>query len=1040
MDDSRDPTPEESGLPRELEAALAAGFGRCEAVPPDSMPSVLQELASRSGVRPRVRLRDEPVERPPRALRPGGLSGEGSHDIGGKYQIQGELARGGVGVVLKGHDTDLGRDVAVKVLHEKYVARPELVERFVEEAQIGGQLQHPGVVPVYDLGIRDGRPYFTMKLIKGRTLASIFDGEDGSPTGRHAQLAIFASVCQTMAYAHARGVIHRDLKPANVMVGAFGEVQVVDWGMGKVLAAGGSADDSRSPERAPSVIETVRSHPGSGSSHSVVGSVMGTPAYMPPEQANGDVEHMDERSDVFALGAILCEVLTGEPPYVGDAAERIQLAASAELGPCRRRVELSDADRELRALCLDCLKTAPAARPRHAGVVADRIQAYLAGSEERARGAQIEAAEERVRTREARRTQRLTIALAVLGMALLVAVGGGLWGIERTAQERRVRAARAVAGLLKEASGAAGEARSAVEGDLDLWDRAVDAGERALRRAEQGDVDPELHEEARLLLAQVVEDAAVARERIRRRERDELMHERLITLRIPPNEQGLRWGEWQREEEERMDTEYAAAFRAFLGGVELFALDWSEASSRLGAGANAVELAAALDHWGLLRDSLQRQGVDRSEDETDFLRLVASRVDPPDRWRSRLRALLPGVVDNRAALEELAEEVELAELPEVSVVLLGEALWLAGSSQRATEVYRRGRVVYPQDFGICLRLGLLLRQQEPQPHEELVEVFRIACALRPHLWEARHLQAVSLEQLGRYEEVRLLCEDGRRREPEERDWIGHLMWAVKSQGDFESTLGVASVLEEAFASGGLSSGPKISDAADHRAVALRALGRHEEALLEARRGLRVAEDWILDAEEDPGEWIRSKRDTLAARVQELEGLLAEEPALNAVLEGTRAASSPEEWARAASLAFDRRAYGLAARTWRELLAAHPGTRADEGGRGAAARAAALCGAGVGADASALDEAERRAWRAQALEWLRRELEHLPERPELESEGVRGELKSWQRDWAFATLRGGEALGRLPAGERAAWRELWSGVGLELARIEDELAD
>ena len=142
-----------------------------------------------------------------------------------------------MGVVLRAHDADLGRDLAVKVLRESFRDQPEMVRRFVEEAQIGGQLQHPGIVPVYELGsLADRRPYIAMRLVNGRTLAELLAARDG-PAGDLPQLVgIFESVCQTMAYAHARGVIHRDLKPSNIMVGSFGEVQVMDWGLAKVLA------------------------------------------------------------------------------------------------------------------------------------------------------------------------------------------------------------------------------------------------------------------------------------------------------------------------------------------------------------------------------------------------------------------------------------------------------------------------------------------------------------------------------------------------------------------------------------------------------------------------------------------------------------------------------------------------------------------------------------------------------------------------------------------------------------------------------------
>src|SRR5262249_24704207 len=155
-------------------------------------------------------------------------------------------------------------DVALKVLHEEHAKDSALVQRFVEEAQIGGQLQHPGIVPVYELGLMaDDRPYFTMKLVKGRTLAQMLAERRSPAEDRRRFLAIFEHIHQTMAYAHARSVVHRDLKPTNIMVGAFGEVQVMDWGLAKVLTRVGSADERKSKKAAEvSIIETIRSKPG----------------------------------------------------------------------------------------------------------------------------------------------------------------------------------------------------------------------------------------------------------------------------------------------------------------------------------------------------------------------------------------------------------------------------------------------------------------------------------------------------------------------------------------------------------------------------------------------------------------------------------------------------------------------------------------------------------------------------------------------------------------------------------------------------------
>ena len=206
----------------------------------DLHPSVLETVRPKLAVSPWLRLKDEgSLEEPSPVLKRSTLEVGASRPSGrGHYKLLGEIARGGMGVVIRAHDTDLGRDVALKVLHDGLANDPVGLQRFIEEAQIGGQLQHPGIVPVYELGLMaDERPYFTMKLVKGRTLSALFTERANLQDDRRRLLSIVEDICQTMAYAHSRGVIHRDLKPSNVMVGAFGEVQLVDWGLAKVLGA-----------------------------------------------------------------------------------------------------------------------------------------------------------------------------------------------------------------------------------------------------------------------------------------------------------------------------------------------------------------------------------------------------------------------------------------------------------------------------------------------------------------------------------------------------------------------------------------------------------------------------------------------------------------------------------------------------------------------------------------------------------------------------------------------------------------------------------
>jgi serine/threonine-protein kinase len=329
------------------------------------MSTALDGLAETLGSVPRVRLRETQDEAETLVVRP---SSSPLPEATGRYQLLGEISRGGMGAVLKGRDLDLGRDLAIKVLLKTHRDNPQIARRFIEEAQIGGQLQHPGIVPVYELGaFGASQPYFTMKLVQGRTLAALLTERADPAHDRPRFLGIFEQVCQTMAYAHTRGVIHRDLKPSNIMVGAFGEVQVMDWGLAKVLPRGDTAEEPQDPADAATirVIRTVRS--GSAADASRAGSVLGTPAYMAPEQARGAVEGIDERADVFGLGSILCEILTGRPAYRGPSPHVVlRQAMRGTTADALKGLETCGADAVLILLAGACLAPEPEQRPRDA--------------------------------------------------------------------------------------------------------------------------------------------------------------------------------------------------------------------------------------------------------------------------------------------------------------------------------------------------------------------------------------------------------------------------------------------------------------------------------------------------------------------------------------------------------------------------------------------------------------------------------------------------------------------------------------------------
>lgn len=329
-----------------------------------------------------------------------------------RYDVLGEIGHGGIGLVARARDVDLGRELAIKVLRKRHVGQGEIVQRFLEEARIIGQLQHPGVVPVHEMGHSiDGRPFFSMKLVNGHTLNQVMENLGTDPDHRRKLLNIMLSVCQTVAFAHSKNVVHRDLKPINIMVGEFGEVQVLDWGLAKRIGR-----DNESPTNKKTSDADADTHQSNRSNDSTInsmdGTVIGTPAYMPPEQAKGLVDKTGKQADVFSLGAILLEVLTGKPPYGGESKqEQLHAAETADMQGSLDRLEGESIDEELKSIVRACLQPTIEDRPSDAGVVAEKLENYLQSVESRLQQAQISAAAAESRTKQEIKTRRVTVAL-----------------------------------------------------------------------------------------------------------------------------------------------------------------------------------------------------------------------------------------------------------------------------------------------------------------------------------------------------------------------------------------------------------------------------------------------------------------------------------------------------------------------------------------------------------------------------------------------------------------------------------------------------
>jgi len=294
-----------------------------------------------------------------------------------RYEDLGAIGAGGTAEVRRVRDTLLNRVVAMKTARGSVLKRPKLTARFVEEAQATSQLQHPNIVPVYDAGVlSEGEVWFTMKEVRGLSMSTVIEQvheRKGHWTFRRL-ISAFHQVCNAVAFAHDRGVIHRDLKPENVMLGERGEVYVVDWGLAKVL---GRADLLADSERLDAVVTDQ-----SGRDATMVGTVNGTPVYMSPEQARGENDLIDERSDIYGLGAVLYEILSARPPGSGKNPMHVIIrVGSGKIDPLTPKgVAIPE---ELALICDKALDLAPEQRFQSAASMAEEVEDWLDGARRR---------------------------------------------------------------------------------------------------------------------------------------------------------------------------------------------------------------------------------------------------------------------------------------------------------------------------------------------------------------------------------------------------------------------------------------------------------------------------------------------------------------------------------------------------------------------------------------------------------------------------------------------------------------------------------
>jgi tetratricopeptide (TPR) repeat protein len=616
-----------------------------------------------------------------------------------------------MGVVLSARDLSLSREVAIKTLLPSRVSA-DAVRRFVTEAQVTARLPHPGVPPVHALGeLPDGRPFLAMKLIRGRTLADLLRDRANPADDLPRFVAIFEQVCQAVGYAHARRVIHRDLKPSNVMVGAFGEVQVMDWGLAKVLAdrpppPGAGGGTPVGPPTGPAVphpsAQTVAIPPADRSplpDLTRTGSVLGSPGYMAPEQARGEIDRLDERADVFGLGAILCTVLTGASPFAGrDLTSILINNVTADLGGARSRLARCGADPDLVALCERCLAPESADRPRDAGEVARAVAALRAAADERAQAAELERAAAAARASEERKRRRMQLVLAVVAGLILLAGGWFAWWLDDQNDRRRAEVMQQDAEWKLQGR----YARQGVDAALKL---AADL-RRQYKFREAADVLAQASEQLTTGLADdltpVVEWAKADLAFVR--DLDDIRMRTSIRV-VGTDGRG------------QFDTAsappaYREAFR--VAGYDLAAGDPADLAKRVRSSAVRQNLVDALDDWSL--------------DEPDPVLVgrlleVAGGADPGP-WKERFRT--SAVRADRAKLARLAEEADPAALSAVAVVTLAALMERQGAD--AAPLLTIALNHHPADFRVPFFLGQRFFDADPVL---AIDHYRTARAIRP---------------------------------------------------------------------------------------------------------------------------------------------------------------------------------------------------------------------------------------------------------------------------------------------------------------------
>ena len=637
------------GSPEQSLAALSSVGSACEALQSIGDPNLGATLLH---LRPPAEPRDalEQTTAPSNSAR---APNSDNRDAPRRFRVIRPHAKGGMGEVFVANDEELNREVALKEIQPKFSENADSRSRFRLEAEITGNLEHPGIVPVYGLGqYSDGRPFYAMRFIRGDSLKEAIESfhkrfalsSGQRMTDSDASLELrkllgrFVDVCNAIEYAHSRGVLHRDLKPGNVVLGKYGETLVVDWGLAKALGKTDHLDASMAP---------VTPSGDSGSVPTLVGSAIGTPAYMSPEQAAGRVSELGPATDIYSLGASLYHLLTGQPPVKGKSlSEILQLVQSGRF-PTPRQVR-SDVSLALEAICLKAMSLQPESRYPSPLTLAEDIERWLADEP-------VSAYREPLLVRGKRFVRRHQVAVTSLAAAVIVAlVGLGVLSAVVSASNQRLNSANATISARNEDLRQSNEQLAAARTDAEQ--KRDEAIAQKTRADEQAAIATAVND---FLRNDLLGQADIANQELANGERNQNITVRELLDRSAES-----------INDKFQDQPFVqAAIRQTIGGTYLSLQRFDDAERHLTLALNVQRLTLGEEHIDTAKTMTQLATMFRAQARFDEAEALYKRV-----LEAMSKTLGEDHVDTLTALSNLANLYDDRGQPELAEKLLKQAL------------------------------------------------------------------------------------------------------------------------------------------------------------------------------------------------------------------------------------------------------------------------------------------------------------------------------------------------------------------------------